>query len=210
MIVKTFPVGSFQSNCSLVIDDLAKQALVIDPGGDLIKIRTTLQQENLRLTDILITHAHIDHVGAAVDLKEATGARLWLHENDIQLWENMRAQFVMLGLPAIKTAPVDQIMTDSMPLPMADGRVLHTPGHSPGSCCFYFPSEKLLFSGDTLFYRSVGRTDLWGGDLDALKHSLIEKLYLLPDDIRVITGHGPETVLGQEKKHNEFIRSREF
>ena len=206
MLQWTFPLGVLEANCSILVDEKSHEAVVVDPGGDAKKVLKQVQKMGATLRHILLTHAHVDHVGAVADLKTETESAIWLHKDDAPLWRKMEAQCMMLGLPSVKAPPVDHWLEDGLALPLAGGKCLHTPGHSPGSCCFYFAADKLLISGDTLFRRSIGRTDILGGSFSAIEHSIQQKIYTLADDVRVVTGHGPETMVGEEKRLNEFIR----
>lgn len=165
----------------------------------------------MKITKILITHGHFDHFLAAGDLRKHTGAPIYLHSQDRALWQFLPMQLQMMGIKLPNSllenhcAP-DHDLTDGMPLGVLDGVTIHTPGHTQGSCCFYFASSRLLVAGDTLFRNSVGRTDLLGGNEHSLKTSILDKLYTLPDSVHVICGHGPSTVLGHEKRNNRFVR----
>ncbi|MBK8190284.1 MAG: MBL fold metallo-hydrolase [Vampirovibrionales bacterium] len=205
--VETFAVGPLQCNCALVSHSQKREAILFDPGGDEEALLAHLQAKKLRLVGIFHTHAHFDHICGSGAMHHATGAPLALHEGDRPLWDHVDmqcAQFPMLHLKPPALPEPQRALANGDALPF-DGRCLHTPGHSPGSCCFYFEAMGLLISGDTLFHRSVGRTDLWGGDSQALEQSIQQTLYALPDVTRVITGHGPQTVLGDEKRLNPFI-----
>lgn len=164
---------------------------------------------SVTIKQICVTHAHFDHFLAAEEIRVATGAPVLLHEGDSMLWTMLPMQCMMLGVPAPKTtirAP-DAFLTDGQELLVRRGRAIHTPGHSPGSCCFYFPADDLLCSGDTLFRQSVGRTDLMGGDSAALVRSIQEKLYTLPGSTLVIPGHGPTTDIEFETKYNGVVKA---
>lgn len=204
---ETFPVGPLQCNCVIVGDRLSGKALVIDPGGDAKKILDILLREKLQLTQIIHTHAHLDHILASGELKELTGAALYLHKGDKYLWDAVAQQCQMFGVPPVVLPDPDHYLCDDAALDCAGGVCLHTPGHTPGSVSFWFEDSKLLVAGDTLFRRSVGRTDLPGGDFDQLQRSISECLYKLDDDATVITGHGPQTTVGEEKLENPFVKA---
>lgn len=210
MIVKTFPVGLLQCNCTVLGDPETRDALVIDPGDDIARVLAALREDGLTCRAILNTHTHIDHVGANQALKEATGARLMLHEADLPLYDHLDVQAAMLGgvLPAPRRADVDEHITqgDRVKAGGLVAEVLHTPGHTPGSLCFHLQGDApLLLSGDTLFAGSIGRTDLWGGDYDQEIASIRSRLLGLDDRTRVIPGHGPETTIGLERRRNPFL-----
>ena len=209
LIVRTIPVGLLQCNCTVLGEPESRQAVVVDPGDEGQKVLDVLREEGLTCRAILNTHTHIDHVGANQALKEATGARLLLHEADLPLYDNLGAQALMLGgiMPAPPRAGVDETIHqgDRVRAGGVVAEVLHTPGHTPGSLCFHLDGEALLLSGDTLFAGSIGRTDLWGGDYDQEIASIRERLLALDDRTRVIPGHGPETTIGRERRRNPFL-----
>jgi glyoxylase-like metal-dependent hydrolase (beta-lactamase superfamily II) len=209
-IVETLSVGLLQCNCIILGDAASREAIVVDPGDELERILTALEKHGLRCTTILNTHTHIDHVGANEALKEATGARLLLHEADLPLYDNLRTQSEWMGgmLPPPARAAVDDHVHqgDRVRAGAVAADVLHTPGHTPGSLCFHIEGkEPLLLSGDTLFAGSIGRTDLWGGDYDQEIVSIRQRLLALDDGTRVIPGHGPETTIGRERRRNPFL-----
>jgi glyoxylase-like metal-dependent hydrolase (beta-lactamase superfamily II) len=210
MILETFPVGPLQSNCTILGDEESGEAIVIDPGDEVDRIYCRLAELGLKLKQILLTHAHIDHVSGALPLKRLTGAPILLNENDLPLLQMMETQAGWIGAPAPETAPPDQDLADglSVGLDRYPAQVLHTPGHSPGSVCLYFAPLKLLIAGDTLFAGGIGRTDLFGGDYNQIIDSIQNRLLVLPDETRVITGHGPETTIGQERRSNPFLRGQ--
>jgi glyoxylase-like metal-dependent hydrolase (beta-lactamase superfamily II) len=201
VIVTVVPVGALQCNCTIVGDPASGEALVVDPGDEAEKILTALRRHGLRCTAIVNTHAHIDHVGANQPLKEATRARLMLHEADLPLYDNLRLQSEWLG-GLIKEPPRAEpdghvVHGDQVKAGAVTAEVLHTPGHTPGSVCIRVAGrEPLLLSGDTLFAGSIGRTDLWGGDFEQEIASIHSRLLTLDDTTRVIPGHGPETTIG--------------
>lgn len=205
LICKTFPVGLLHCNCTLIGNTETGEALVIDPGGDADQIMAYVYQFNLRLVSILHTHAHLDHVMGAGALKQHTGARIAVPAADRFLWEAVEMQCRAFRLAYTPVPEPDDWLQDGDALALG-GIALHTPGHSPGSTCFWFPQEHLLVAGDTLFRRGIGRTDLWGGDYATLEQSIRQKLYRLDQNTRVITGHGPDTLLGDEMRENPYIR----
>ena len=208
-LIETFPVGPLQCNCTILGDPITRQALVIDPGGDADLILERLQHHDLTVTRILHTHAHLDHFLASGRMKEATGAELALHPDDKLLWDQLEDQCRMFGVPYEPTPPPDQWLEHEEEITVADlcGCALHTPGHTPGSTCFLFEESKFLAAGDTLFRGSIGRTDLPGGDYQAIERSIREQLYTLDEETTVVTGHGPPTTIGAEMRTNAFIRA---
>ena len=212
MILETFPVGPLQCNCSIVGDDVTRHALVIDPGDNIAHILTRLAAHRLTLKQIIITHAHIDHVGGAAKLKRATGAPVFLNQYDLPLLQRLDEQPAWIGLKmeTPETVVIDGSADDliTLGLPGLGAKVIHTPGHTPGSICLHFDAEQLLFSGDTLFAGAIGRTDFPGGDARQIMHSLRDRLLPLPEMTRVLPGHGPATTMGDERATNPFLQSR--
>jgi hydroxyacylglutathione hydrolase len=208
MIVETFPVGPLRCNCTILGDPVTREAVVVDPGENLPEILSRLAKHGLTLRQIIVTHAHIDHVGGAVSLKRITGAPVLLNQQDLGLLEAMEMQAAWLGVVTPEIAPPDASAEDglSVGLPAHPAEVIHTPGHTPGSICLLIPSRQLLIAGDTLFAGSIGRTDLPGGDGRKILRSLRDRLLVLPDETRVIPGHGPETTIGEERQFNQFLR----
>jgi glyoxylase-like metal-dependent hydrolase (beta-lactamase superfamily II) len=207
MIHEIFPVGPLACNCSILADEASLRATVIDPGADIDRIFAVLKQHHLTVEQIIVTHAHIDHVGGAVRLKRLTGAPIYMNQNDLPLLKMMNMQAGWLGVPVPEVAAPDVDASDLMALTIAGepAQVLHTPGHTEGSICLHMPSPQLLLAGDTLFAGSIGRTDLPGGDLRKILRSLKERLLTLPDATRVIPGHGPATTIGEERDTNPFL-----
>ena len=210
MILETFPVGPLQCNCTLLGDEEAGEAIVIDPGDDIVRIHGRLTTLGLKLKQILVTHAHIDHVGGAIRLKRLTGAPILLNENDLPLLEMMDEQAGWIGVPTPEVAPPDASLAEGLTvgLDRFPAQVLHTPGHTQGSVCLHFAPLNMLFAGDTLFAGSVGRTDLPGGNGRQLIDSIETRLMHLPDQTKVIPGHGPATTIGLERERNPFLHAR--
>ena len=210
MILETFPVGPLACNCTLLGDPDAGEAIVIDPGDEVGRIHGRITELGLKLKQILITHAHIDHVGGALRLKQLTGAPILLNENDLQLLSMMAQQAGWLGIATPETAPPDGNLADGqrVGLEKYPAQVLYTPGHTQGSVCLHFAPLKLLVAGDTLFAGSIGRTDLPGGDYEQILDSIQSRLLALPDETRVLTGHGPPTTIGVERRSNPFLRGQ--
>ncbi len=181
---------------------------MVDPGGAPERILREVQQLGLTVTHILHTHAHLDHFLASGDMKKATGATLCLHRDDLDLWKMLEVQCELFGVVYAPVPLPDYWLKDEEQLLIGQVSVvaLHTPGHTRGSMSFHLPSEQLVLAGDTLFRGSIGRTDLWGGDFDTIEQSIRERLYTLEDATIVVTGHGPETEIGIEKKTNQFVR----
>ena len=209
IIVETIPVGPLQCNCTILGDLESLKAIVVDPGGDAEILLERLVELNLQVERIIHTHAHLDHFLASGKMKEATGAKLALHREDLFLWDMLEDQCRMFGIPFEPPPPPDQWLENEEEIDLNDlqGKALHTPGHTPGSMCFLFESQKLLIAGDTLFQGSIGRTDLWGGDFKKIEKSIQEKLYTLDEETSVITGHGESTSIGREMRANSFVRA---
>src|SRR5580704_1836480 len=206
MILETFPVGALQCNCTIVGDEATSEAMVIDPGDNIPQILALLARYGLTLKQIVVTHAHIDHVGGAVQLKKATGAPILLNQNDLPLLKMMDMQAGWLGVAPPEVAAPDVSAEDGMVVGIANypAQVLHTPGHTQGSVSLYFEAAGLLIAGDTLFAGSIGRTDLPGGNSRQILQSIHDRLLVLPDGTRVIPGHGSETTIGEERMRNPF------
>lgn len=208
MLIETFPVGPLQCNCSIVACPDTKEAVVIDPGGDAPLILKRLNEGGYTVKYLLHTHAHIDHIGATAEIKNATGAQILLHPEDLFLYQNIRMQAQLLGLQVQETLPVDTDAEDEMRIQFGQcaSVVLHTPGHTPGSVCFHIEDkESHLFSGDTLFQGGIGRTDLWGGSYPQIMDSIRQRLLPLDDETIIYPGHGLKSTVWQEKKSNPFL-----
>ncbi len=212
MILETFPVGPLHCNCTILGDETTREALVVDPGDNIPEILSRLQKHGLTLRQIVVTHAHIDHVGGAAQLRKLTGAPVIMNQQDLGLLGMMQMQAGWLGVPTPEVAPPDASAEDGLTVGLATlpALVLHTPGHTPGSICllFHFNDQHLLLAGDTLFAGSIGRTDLPGGDGKQILRSLRERLLVLPDMTRVVPGHGPETTIGEERQSNPFLQPK--
>lgn len=208
MILETFPVGPLQCNCTILGDEQTHEAIIVDPGDEITRIQHRLKELGLTLKQILITHAHIDHVGGALKLKSLTGSPIFLNEADLPLLEMMSAQAAWLGIEPPETAPPDEGLVDGLQVGMQNypARVIHTPGHTQGSICLHFAPMKMVLAGDTLFSGSIGRTDLPGGNFEQIIDSIQSRLLTLPDETRVIPGHGPATTIGAERKTNPFLK----
>jgi hydroxyacylglutathione hydrolase len=209
MILEIFPVGPLQCNCTIVGDEATREAMVIDPGDNIPDILLRLAKHGFTLKQIVVTHAHIDHVGGAVQLKKATGAPILLNQADLPLLKIMDIQAGWLGIATPQVAPPDVSAEEGMVVGIANhsAHVLATPGHTPGSICLHFVPEKLLIAGDTLFAGSIGRTDLPGGDSRKILRSIHDRLLTLPDETQVIPGHGQTTTIGEERESNPFLQA---
>lgn len=209
MFVSTFPVGPLQCNCSIIACPETLEAAIIDPGGDTEKIMDLVKEKGFKVKYLLHTHAHFDHILGSAELKDLTGAKICLHEKDQFLYNNLQGQCMLFGVKADKPVAVDHYLSDEEEIAIGKlkASVLHTPGHSPGSVCFNMNDvDALLFAGDTLFSGSIGRTDLWGGSYDQIIKSIDNRLLVLDDSTQVIPGHGTNTSIWEEKRHNPFLK----
>jgi hydroxyacylglutathione hydrolase len=208
MIHRILPVGPLQCNCSVIGDEQTREAMVIDPGDQIEDILEILRQEKLTLKQIVITHAHIDHVGGAMKLKAATGAPILMNQDDHALLKMLDMQATWVGMRPPGPVQIDEAPGEGRVLRIGNisANVVHTPGHTEGSICLYFPQEKKLIAGDTLFAGSIGRTDLPGGSFDKIIRSLHTRVLALPDDTLVVPGHGPQTTIGDERETNPFLQ----
>lgn len=209
MIHEILPVGQLQCNCSILGDETSREAIVIDPGDNIPSIQAILERHGLTVKFVVVTHAHIDHIAGAQGLKQLTGAPIYYNENDLPLVQMMDVQASWLQMPTPEVAPPDASLRDGQILSVngISGTVVHTPGHTQGSICLYLPDQSLLIAGDTLFAGSIGRTDLPGGNTQQLLRSIHTQLLPLPDDIKVVPGHGPNTTIGEEREDNPFLKS---
>jgi len=210
MIIETFPVGLLQCNCTILGDETAREAIVIDPGDDPDEILLRLQKHGLTLKQIVCTHTHIDHVGAIYELQERSGTPASIHKADLILFDNLDMQAQFIGMHAPKRGAIDHYLQDGEAVSCSGVEigVLHTPGHTPGSSTFHLHGDRnILFTGDTLFQQSIGRTDLWGGSYPDIITSINKKLMSFDDDTLVIAGHGASTTIGHERRYNPFLKS---
>ena len=209
MIHEILPVGMLQCNCSILGDETSREAIVIDPGDEISRIVARHQKHRLTVKQIIVTHAHIDHIAGAHRLKELTGAPILYNQLDLPQVRMMDIQAGWLGIPTPKVSAPDEDLADGKTISIAglSGSVIHTPGHTLGSSCLYLPDQTLLIAGDTLFAGSIGRTDLPGGNTQQILKSIHDRLLPLPDDVKVVPGHGPNTTIQAEREGNPFIKS---
>ena len=207
MIRETFPVGLLSCNCSILGDEVSREAIVVDPGYDIPRIVALLAKHKMTVSKILVTHAHIDHIASAIELKRITGAPILYSQADLPLVAMMDQQAAMFGLPVPTVLPPDHSPADGEVVEVGgiQANVLYTPGHSEGSLCLYVPNEHLLLAGDTLFAGGVGRTDFPGGNTGKLLASIHDRLLTLPNETAVVPGHGPMTTIGTERETNPFL-----
>ena len=208
MIHVILPVGQLRCNCSIFGDEQTREAIVIDPGDELSKIIEVLDKHQLKVKAIIVTHGHIDHVAGAAKLRALTGAPVYMNENDDPLLKALDVQASWLGMETPERPEIDTPANDGVSLKLggADFNINFTPGHTQGSLSVWIPQERKLVSGDTLFYETVGRTDLPGGDSRKILSSIKTRLFPLPDETVVIPGHGIPTTIGHEKKFNPFLQ----
>jgi glyoxylase-like metal-dependent hydrolase (beta-lactamase superfamily II) len=208
MIHEILPVGQLQCNCSILGDETSREAIVVDPGADIPRILAVLAKHQLTLQRIVITHAHIDHIAGAAELKRLTGAPILYNQADLPLVAIMDVQAGWLGIRTPEVAAPDQDLPDGATVQIQGitAHVHYTPGHTPGSICLHLPEAGLLLAGDTLFHHSIGRTDLPGGDHKQLIHSIRTSLLSLPEMTIVIPGHGGSTSIGEERENNPFLQ----
>ncbi len=208
MILKQIISGPFEANNYLIIDKDTKKAVLIDASGSFDKIKAELDAYDAVLEKVLLTHAHIDHIAGCYEIQEKLGAKVFINEEDMFLVKNLKQQLQMFGLPPAQEPQIDGFIKDGDRINIGnlEIKVIHTKGHSKGGSCFLL--EDKLFSGDTLFLGSVGRTDLPGGDYKELEESITQKIFTLKGDLKIYPGHGPATSLEREKLDNPFFGQR--
>lgn len=202
--IEVVTVTQFAQNCSILCPPGGGPAVLVDPGGEIDRVMSVADEIGARVEGILITHGHIDHIGGLNEAMTATGAPVWLHPDDLWLYEQPTFGLPAVGVPANAAHLVDG---DTLEIAGISFRVLHTPGHSPGHVCFWIEGldEPALIGGDLIFMGSIGRTDLPRGDFRQLVRSVKEKVWVLPDETTILTGHGPTTTIGFEKNVNPFV-----
>jgi len=205
LIIKELVVGPLMANCFIFGCEETKEAVVIDPGGDADKIMFSLADSKLKVKYIINTHGHFDHVAANGKIKDATGADILIHPLDASMLGSISTNAALFGISVENSPPCDQTIEegDTVSFGKITLKVIHTPGHTPGGISLY--TDKIVFVGDTLFAGSIGRTDFPGGDFNTLISSIRTKLFKMDDDVRVLSGHGPETSIGSEKRFNPFV-----
>jgi hydroxyacylglutathione hydrolase len=208
VILETLTVGPFQENCYVIGDEETLEGAVVDPGDEAVRIALAVEQTNLEIGRILITHAHIDHVGAVAALADEYACPVLMHREAEPMLEQLPTQAMMMGLRFGKVPSVDHYLEDGQVLEVGGLKLeaRYTPGHAPGHLAFYAESEAVVFAGDALFAGSVGRTDLFGGNMEVLMRSINERLMTLPDETQVFPGHGPQTTIADERRHNPFLQ----
>lgn len=203
MLIKNIVVGPLQVNCFIIADETSKKAVVIDPGDEPDRIMEIIKKNNLSVECIICTHGHFDHVGAVSELKQETGAEVLIHKEELEIYNAAKDMAAFWGYDFDPLPEPDKLLKNGDDIEIGGLRfnILHTAGHSPGGICLY--GEGIVITGDTLFAGSVGRTDFYGGDMNKLKESF-KRLMSLPENTRVLPGHGPETTIGHEKRENSF------
>jgi len=209
MIHEVLAVGALQCNCSILGDERSREAIVVDPGDEIPRLLQVLERHQLTVKQIVVTHAHIDHIAGAHRLKQLTGAPILYNQCDLPLVAMMEEQASWIGVKVPEVSSPDDSLEDGDIVSVVGvaGTVMHTPGHTEGSLCLYLPEQSLLLAGDTLFAGSVGRTDLLGGNTGKLLASIRDRLLTLPDGTKVIAGHGKSTTIGVERKSNPFLQA---
>lgn len=208
MLLKTVVVTEFMTNCFILGDERTKKAFIIDPGGEADKILGQVELLGLEIVAIVNTHAHVDHIGAIREVRDATGAQIMIHRSELPLLQSASRMGRLFGIHVEQPPDPDRFLQEGDDISLGNGlslNVIETPGHSPGGIALMTSEGRLCFAGDTLFAGSIGRTDLPGGDYHTLISSIKTKLLPLGDDVKVLPGHGPATTLGTERRYNPFL-----
>jgi hydroxyacylglutathione hydrolase len=210
MILEMLTVSPFQENCYVIGDEESMTGAIIDPGDEAARIALTVERVGLEISQIIVTHSHIDHVGAVAQLVDEYMCPVLMHNEAEAMLKTVPQQAMMMGMRFGKVPKVDRHIGDEETLEVGSLRLrsLYTPGHAPGHLAFLVEDEDTVFSGDALFAGSVGRVDLPGGSMEVLMRSISERLLILPDETRVLSGHGPETTIGRERVSNPFLGGR--
>jgi hydroxyacylglutathione hydrolase len=210
MILEMLTVSPFQENCYVIGDEESMTGAIIDPGDEAARIALTVERVGLEISQIIVTHSHIDHVGAVAQLVDEYVCPVLMHNEAEAMLKTVPQQAMMMGMRFGKVPKVDRHIGDEEILEVGSLRLrsLYTPGHAPGHLAFLVDDEDTVFSGDALFAGSVGRVDLPGGSMEVLMRSISERLLILPDETRVLSGHGPETTIGRERVSNPFLGGR--
>lgn len=213
--IVTLEVTPFQQNCRVVIDRSSRHCVLVDPGGEGRRIVVEIERRDLVLDAVWLTHSHLDHCGGVAQVLTRWQVPLYAHPGEAQMRAHLEEICAMYGIPpgdmqrcpepSVKLVGGETLMLSGGDVPGVEFKVLFTPGHSPGHLCFYAPAERILLAGDTLFAGSIGRTDLPGGDAETLLRSIKQQILSLPDETRVLSGHGPETTVGRERRSNPFF-----
>lgn len=208
MLLKTVVVTEFMTNCFILGDEQTKKAFVVDPGGEADKILSQIESLRLEVVAIVNTHAHVDHIGAIREVRDATGAQVMIHRSELPLLQSASRMGRLFGIHVEQPPDPDRFLEEGDDISLGNSlslKVIETPGHSPGGISLVSSDGKICFAGDTLFAGSIGRTDLPGGDYHTLISSIKTKLLPLGDDVKVLPGHGPATTLGTERRYNPFL-----
>ena len=211
MLIETVVVGSFQCNCTIIADEKTREALIIDPGDEPDKILDLVRHYDLKVKYLMHTHAHLDHIMGTRKVKEKTQGEILLHKADNDIYNSLKMQAAMFRFNVEDPLKVDRFIAHDEIISLGENistKVIHTPGHSPGSVCFHFDKleKPMVFSGDTLFAHSIGRTDLWGGSHPQLLNSIRDRIFSIEESTVVCPGHGERTTVWEEKNKNPFFR----